>query len=141
MDTEFFYELRSPTNFEPNEQYPSIILMHGMGSNEQNMLSLVSDMDKEVFVISVREQLEQSPGYAYFTIQVYGKPHRDVFDDIVNKLEDFIDNLMNKYPIDKQEMYLMGFSQGAILSMTLVLKLGNRINWIIALSGYIPSLV
>ena len=35
----------------------------------------------------------------------------------------------------------MGFSQGAILSMTLGLKLGNRIKGIIALSGYIPTFV
>ena len=35
----------------------------------------------------------------------------------------------------------MGFSQGAILSMTLGLKLGNRIKGIIALSGYIPAFV
>jgi phospholipase/carboxylesterase len=39
------------------------------------------------------------------------------------------------------EIYFMGFSQGAILSMTLGLKLGNRIKGIIALSGYIPTFV
>ena len=38
-------------------------------------------------------------------------------------------------------MYLIGFSQGAILSMTLGLKLQNRIKGIIALSGYIPAIV
>ncbi len=38
-------------------------------------------------------------------------------------------------------MYLLGFSQGAILAKTLGLKLGNRIKGIVALSGYIPRFV
>jgi phospholipase/carboxylesterase len=38
-------------------------------------------------------------------------------------------------------LYLFGFSQGAILSMTLGLTLGDRIKGIIALSGYIPEFV
>jgi phospholipase/carboxylesterase len=112
-----------------------------MGSNEQNMMSLVSGIEKELFVFSIRGPLQQPPGYAFFTIQGFGNPHRDVFDSAVNKLEDFIEYAVENYPIDANEVYFMGFSQGAILSMTLGLKLGNRIKGIIALSGYIPTFV
>ncbi|GMA62940.1 alpha/beta hydrolase [Alicyclobacillus fastidiosus] len=35
--------------------------------------------------------------------------------------------------------YLLGFSQGAIFAMTLVLTSGNCIKGIMALSGYIPG--
>ena len=141
MDTQFTYELLKPANIEPGKKYPVIFLMHGMGSNEQNMLPLVAGMGKDLFVVSIRGPLNQPPGYAFFTIQEYGKPHKQAFDEVVNKLEDFIDYAVEKYPIDKSKVYLMGFSQGAILSMTLGLKLGNRIKGIIALSGYIPAIV
>ena len=141
MNAHLVYELRGPEIVEPGKKYPVIFLLHGMGSNEQNMLPLVSGIGKDLIVLSIRGPLKQPPGYAFFTIQEYGKPHREVFDEAVNKLEDFIEYAVGKYPIDKREMYLMGFSQGAILSMTLGLKLGNRIKGIIALSGYIPAIV
>lgn len=141
MKKQLIYELRSPELIEPGKNYPVIFLMHGMGSNEQNMMPFVSGIERELFVFSIRGPLEQPPGYAFFTIEGYGKPHRDIFDGAINELEKFIEYTKEKYPIDVNEIYLMGFSQGAILSMTLGLKLGNRIKGIIALSGYLPAFV
>lgn len=141
METELVYELRRPEYMEQGKKYPATFLMHGMGSNEQNMLPLVSGMDKNQFVFSIRGPIEQPPGYAFFTIQGFGNPHRDAFDSAINKLENFIEYAVEEYPVHTDELFLMGFSQGAILSMTLGLKLGNRIKGIIALSGYIPAFV
>ena len=47
MNTQLIYELRRPGNMEQGKKYPVIFLMHGMGSNEQNMLPLVSGMEKD----------------------------------------------------------------------------------------------
>ncbi|OKL35594.1 alpha/beta hydrolase [Domibacillus mangrovi] len=141
MENQLVYELRRPENMEPGKKYPAIFLLHGMGSNEQNMMPLVSGMDKNRFVFSIRGPIQQPPGYAFFTIQGFGNPHRDAFDSAIHKLENFIDYAIEKYPVDTNEIFFMGFSQGAILSMTLGLKLGTRIKGIIALSGYIPAFV
>lgn len=115
--------------------------MHGIGSNEHNMLSLVNGLEDSFYIFSIRGHLSQGPGFAYFTIQGYGKPHREVFDEGINKLADFIDYASANYPIDPEQVYLMGFSQGAIVSMTLALTIGNKIKGIMALSGYIPQFV
>ena len=56
-------------------------------------------------------------------------------------LTNFIDYACEEYPVDKSQLFLLGFSQGAILSMTLGLALGDRIKGIVALSGYIPGFV
>ena len=141
MENQLIYELRTPENIEHGKKYPAIFLLHGMGSNEKNMMPLVSGIEKDLFVFSIRGPLQQPPGYAFFTIHGFGNPHRDAFDDAVNKLENFIEYAAENYPIDASEVFFMGFSQGAILSMTLGLKLGNRIKGIIALSGYIPAFV
>ena len=135
------YELRKPKQVDPDQTYPVLFLMHGIGSNEQNMLSLVDGLEESFYVFSIRGQLSQPPGYAFFTIEGYGKPHREVFDDGVNKLTSFIDYACEQYPLDVSRVYLLGFSQGAILAMTLGLTLGNRIKGIVALSGYIPAFV
>lgn len=141
MNAPMIYELRKPSHFEPNKTYPAIFVMHGIGSNEQNMLSLVEGLEDTFYIFSVRGHLSQPPGFAYFTIQDYGKPHREVFDEGISKLTSFIDYAVEQYPIDQTRFYLLGFSQGAIAAMTLGLTLGNRIKGIVALSGYIPAFV
>lgn len=135
------YEIRKPRELDPKKTYPAIFVMHGIGSNEQNMLSLVEGLEDQFYIFSIRGHLSQPPGFAYFTIQGYGKPHREVFDEGVSKLSSFIDYAEKEYPLDKSRLFLLGFSQGAILSMTLALTLGNKINGVIALSGYIPQFV
>lgn len=135
------YEIRKPTQMESNKQYPALLVMHGIGSNEQNMISLLEGLEDKFYIFSVRGHLSQPPGYAYFTIEGYGKPHREVFENGIKQLTNFIDYVVEQYNVDSNHLYLLGFSQGAIVSMTLGLTLGNRIKGIVALSGYIPSFV
>lgn len=141
MESPMIYELRRPKNIVQGKKYPALFVMHGIGSNEQDMLSLVNGLEESFFIFSVRGHLSQGPGYAYFTIQGYGKPHREVFDEGIHKLANFIDYASVKYPVNPNQFYLLGFSQGAIVSMTLALTLGNKIKGVVALSGYIPLFV
>ena len=141
MEAEMIYELRRPKNMVPGKKYPALFVMHGIGSNEQNMLSLVNGLEDLFYIFSIRGHLTQTPGFAYFTIQGYGKPHREIFDVGIRKLANFIDYAELNYPIDREQSYLLGFSQGAIVSMTLALTLGNKIKGVVALSGYIPQFV
>lgn len=135
------YELRPPKNIIHGKKYPALFVMHGIGSNEQNMLTLVGDLDDHFYIFSIRGPLTHGPGFSYFTIQEYGKPDREVFDQGIMKLTNFIDYAANQYPLDLSRFYLLGFSQGAIIAMTLGLKLGNKIKGVVALSGYIPHFV
>ena len=81
----FIYELRKPATEEQGRTYPAIFLMHGMGSNEQDILTLVSGLEKDAYVFGIRGPIEQPPGFAYFTIEGFGKPNRSVFADTVRK--------------------------------------------------------
>jgi phospholipase/carboxylesterase len=126
---------------ESNKTYPAIFIMHGMGSNEEDLLPLVHDLANSAFIFSIRGPIEQPPGYAFFTIEGFGKPHRTVFDNAVQGVIQLIVEMSKKHPIDASRLFLMGFSQGAILSMSVGLTLGNRIKGIAALSGYIPGFV
>lgn len=135
------YELRRPKVIDPFKKYPAIFLMHGMGSNEKDMLSIVDGLEQQFFIFSIRGGMNQGTGFAYFDIEGYGKPNKNAFDKAVDNLSSFINFASNNYAIDLNQLYLMGFSQGAILSMTLGLVLGEKIKGVIALSGYIPGFV
>jgi phospholipase/carboxylesterase len=141
MKAPMTYQLRKPQNIVPGKKYPVLFVMHGIGSNEFNMLSLVEGLEDSFYIFSVRGHLIQGSGFAYFTIQGYGKPDRKVFDESIIKLSNFIDYAVKTYPLDLNQLYLLGFSQGAIVSMTLAATLGNKIKGVVALSGYIPQFV
>ncbi|WP_156289854.1 alpha/beta hydrolase [Oceanobacillus salinisoli] len=141
METSYIYEMRKPETEETGKLYPAIFLMHGMGSNEKDIMSLVSGLEKDAYIFGIRGSITQPPGFAYFTIEGFGKPHRSVYDETVQNLEAFIDNALSTYAIDQDKVFLGGFSQGAILSMTLGLTMGSKIKGIIVFSGYIPAFV
>ncbi|RLL47768.1 esterase [Oceanobacillus piezotolerans] len=142
MNATLHYEIRKPANIQSGKQYPALFLIHGMGSNEQDLLPLTHGLEESCFVFSIRGPIDQPPGYAFFTIEGFGKPHRSSFDEAISKLIQFIDYTCEEYPIESDKLYLMGFSQGAILSMSLGLVLGDkRVKGIAALSGYIPEIV
>ncbi|RDW18336.1 esterase [Oceanobacillus arenosus] len=141
MQAPLAYEIRKPAVVDAGKIYPALYLIHGMGSNEQDLLQLVEGLEETYYIFSVRGPIVQPPGYAFFTMEEFGKPHRDVFDQAISKLTAFIDYSFEEYPIDSTSLYLMGFSQGAILSMSLGLILDDRIKGIAALSGYIPDFI
>lgn len=141
MDSPLIYQLRKPSKMDPARKYPALFVMHGMGSNERDMLGLVDGLEEHFFIFSIRGPLEQGPGFAFFTIERLGKPHQDVFGQAVANLQEFMEWAVEEYSLDPSEMYLMGFSQGAILSMSAALAHKDGIKGVVALSGYIPDFV
>ncbi|KAA9014518.1 alpha/beta hydrolase [Niallia endozanthoxylica] len=141
MNAPMFYELKRPKSIIPNRKYPALFLIHGRGSNERNMFDVVGGLEDNFFIFSIRGHIPQSPGYSFFTFKVFGQPDREGFDEGVSLITSFIDYASEQYPIDENGLYFLGFSQGAVMSMTLALTLGHKIKGIVALSGYIPQFV
>ena len=138
MNRNLGFRISLPTNLAEGEKYPVIYAMHGMGSDENDIMSAIEELKNGFIVIGIRGTLAMNSGFAYFTIRSFGNPDIDSFDEAIESIENFIDNAPYKYPIDPSRQFLLGFSQGAILAMTLALKMGNKIKGIVALSGYIP---
>jgi phospholipase/carboxylesterase len=51
-------------------------------------------------------------------------------------ISNFIDELIEKYPIDKEDVTLIGFSQGCILSYAVAVSYPEKIRRVVAMSGY-----
>lgn len=139
--------MKSPFTFKysapkvTSGKMPALFLLHGMGSNEEDLPQLVKDFEETHHIFSLRGPIVHNPGYSFFTIAEVGKPDRDVFDKVVTFIQSFINEAIEEYDLDPNNITLLGFSQGAILSQTLALTMGNVINKVVALSGYIPGFV
>lgn len=122
-----------------SDKKKAIILLHGVGSNENDLFSLVDQLPKDYYIISPRGKFTISEGsYAWYNVDFStGKP---VFD---KKLElqsreailTFLKQVREKYGLD--EVYLGGFSQGAVMSCSIGLLYPDQIKGVICLSGRI----
>ncbi len=136
------YIVREP--LEKTAHPPLLILLHGYGSNEKDLFSFAEELPKELLIVSAQAPYEMGyGGYAWYAIN---------FDDVNGKFSDlkqartsidtiagFIDEIKNKYNTHPEKTFLLGFSQGAILSYSLSFMYPNKVNHVIALSGYINT--
>lgn len=127
-----------------NQKNPSIILLHGYGSDENDLFSFAEYLPKKYTIISLRAPF-QTPmgGYCWFSINFNNSnekwsDHKQAYQSILN-LESQIDFFIQKYNLDPDQIDLLGFSQGAVLSWTLLLDFSIKINRAVCLSGYIDK--
>ena len=128
------------------EKNPVLILLHGYGSNEEDLFSFATELPEEYYVISVRAPYDLQPyGHAWYAIYFDADENKFSDDEQAKTSRDtiakFIDSICEKYPIDSTKVTLIGFSQGAILSYATALSYPEKVNRVVALSGYLNEKV
>jgi len=124
------------------ENAPALIMLHGYGSDENDLFSFANELPKELFIISAKAPYSMMPfGNAWYAINFDAKKGKWNDNEQAIKSRDliatFIDEVVEAYPIDKDNITLLGFSQGTILSYAVALTYPEKVKNIIALSGYI----
>jgi len=117
-------------------------MFHGYGSDENDLFSFATELDDKYMVISVRAPQPMQPyGNAWYTINfdaVGGKfSNEEEAIESRDKISNFIDEALKAYPIDEDNVTLLGFSQGTILSYAVALSYPEKIKRVVALSGYV----
>jgi phospholipase/carboxylesterase len=128
----------------PAEPQGLLVLHHGRGSDEQDLIGLadVLDPDGRLHVVAPRAplRLAGSPGYHWYLVPRVGHPDPDSFDHAYRELADFHDALFERTGLGPEHTGLGGFSMGTVMSYALGLG-GDRPApaGILALSGFIPT--
>lgn len=121
---------------------PVLFMFHGYGSNEEDLFSFAPELQKELCVISVRAPYPMEPfGNAWYTINFDAQQGKWSDDEQAKESRDkivvFIDEACKAYGLDENNITLLGFSQGTILSYAVALSQPEKIKNVVALSGYI----
>jgi len=126
------------------EKNPLLLLLHGYGSNEEDLFSFASELPDEYYVISARAPYDMMYGsYAWYAINFDADENK--FSDLNQArtsrdvIANFIDELIAAYPIDAQQVTLIGFSQGTILSYAVALSYPQKVQRVVAISGYLNT--
>lgn len=125
---------------------PVLFLFHGYGSDEADLYSFAAELPEKLFIISARAPFALQPfGYCWYTINFgasFGKwsnvEQARTSRELILK---FIDEAVSAYDLDANNISLLGFSQGTVLSYSVALSYPNRIKNVVALSGYIDEKV
>jgi phospholipase/carboxylesterase len=126
---------------EPDALYPTILALHGRGSHEGDLIELAPHLPPGLLWVSPRAPLGLGPdSYEWYRVRVVGKPDPDQVMAAIDTLNRFIDEMLSAYPVDPGKLYLLGFSQGSMLSLCYALTHPRRIAGVIAQSGYLPSM-
>ena len=120
---------------------PLLLLLHGVGSNEHDLYELAPFLDKRFLIISVRAPNTLGAGsYAWFEVDF--TPQGPVINpeqaEASRKtLITFIKEAITAYGANPKQVYLMGFSQGAIMSASVALTRPELVAGAVLMSGRI----
>ncbi|MCS3797641.1 alpha/beta hydrolase [Niastella sp. OAS944] len=121
------------------EKKKAIILLHGVGSNEKDLFGIANLLPDDLYVISPRGQFVLGGDrYAWYQVDFStGKPVYNAAQEASSRklISTFIDQMKAKYQL--LEVYVGGFSQGAIMSYSIGLTNPTAVKGILALSGRI----
>lgn len=135
-----YHLVRKPA--EISKETPMLIMLHGYGSNENDLFSFAEELPNELLILSVRAPYPMEPyGNAWYAIHWNNTDGKFSDDEQAiesrEKIANFIDEAVEEYGIDRKNVNLLGFSQGSILSYAVALSYPEKLKNIIALSGYV----
>jgi phospholipase/carboxylesterase len=140
MDFSLYHLVREPKiKLDKN---PLLLLLHGYGSNEEDLFGFATQLPDNYLIISARAPYSLPPyGNAWYAIDFDADMNK--FTDNVQAAESrdliakFIDEVVEAYPVDADNVTLLGFSQGTILSYAVALTYPEKVKRVVALSGYL----
>lgn len=123
----------------PGQKPPLLLLLHGIGSNEWDLYGLVPYLDDRFHVLSLRAPITLAPNsFAWFEVHFSPTGPRirpDQAEASRQRLITFIEKAPAIYGTEPGQVYLMGFSQGAIMSLALTLTRPDLLAAVVAMSG------
>jgi phospholipase/carboxylesterase len=118
---------------------PLLLLLHGLGSNEHDLIGLAPYLDPRFQIVSARAPYTLTPGsYAWFELGwtatgITIDPRQAEQSRVL--LTSFMAEALAAYGGDPARLYLLGFSQGAIMSASVALIEPEVIAGTVLMSG------
>jgi phospholipase/carboxylesterase len=121
-----------------------LVLHHGRGADEHDLLGLadVLDPERRLHVVTPRAPLTIPgwPGYHWYVVPRVGFPDPDTFHGAFSTLAELHDELWERTGLTSDRTVLGGFSMGSVMSYSLGLSADRPAPaGILAFSGFVPT--
>lgn len=132
------YLIREPQNI--NSKTPILLMIHGYGSNEEDLFSFVPTLSEDWLIVSFRApRVTDYGGFSWYDID-FMNPERFVnvsqANESLNAILQSLNEIKKRYNLTESEVHLCGFSQGGILSYALSLTQPELFSKVACMSCY-----
>ncbi|HET7457739.1 MAG TPA: hypothetical protein VFJ74_08785, partial [Gemmatimonadaceae bacterium] len=139
------HRLRLPAVVAPDSADappPMLLLLHGIGSDERDLLSLGARLDPRFLIVSARSPLRLAQGgFGWYRTNFTERGPVMIdpaeAEEGLRTLAEFVPAAARAYGADERAVYLAGFSQGAIMSLALLLTAPELVAGAALMSGRI----
>jgi phospholipase/carboxylesterase len=123
---------------ETTGKHPCLLLLHGRGTDENDLLGLAPYLDERLLIISPRAPLpfDFGFGYTWFEMLENFQPEITSLRESQQKLTQFFNDIIEHYPVDPDRIFILGFSMGTVMGYLLLLTRMENIAGLIANSGF-----
>lgn len=132
------YVVREPQNI--NSKTTLLILLHGYGSNEEDLFSFAPTLPEDWLIVSFRAPMKSAyEGYSWYDIDLMNPENRIDVPQAKKSLELILENILkitNQYGLTENQTHLAGFSQGGILTYALALHHPELFSKVACMSCY-----
>ncbi|MCH2199945.1 MAG: hypothetical protein MK081_14290 [Flavobacteriales bacterium] len=118
---------------------PLLLLLHGLGSNERDLIPLGEQLDDRFLIVYLRAPYTQRQGrYEWYDVtftQDGPVGNDEQVKQSAELIKQFISALSRDYDFDSEKVYIGGFSQGGIMSYEVGLAPDTPVKGLVVLSG------
>ncbi|MCS6522449.1 alpha/beta hydrolase [Curtobacterium citreum] len=112
---------------------PLLVLLHGVGSNERDLLGIAPALPPAWTAASLRAPMPWGPGFSWYPLGTPGSPAVGPVDDAVDEVLAWIDDVAADHP----RIGLLGFSQGGSMALQLLRARPGAFAFAVSLSGFV----
>jgi phospholipase/carboxylesterase len=117
--------------------------MHGWGANALDLIGLAPYVADGRFMIIAPQGPLEVPigairGYGWFPIRMGSQPDPEAIEESVSTASKFIDAAIERYPVNRRKLVILGFSQGGVMAYRLALANPAKYAGLVALSTWFP---
>ena len=110
------YSIHLPEHYEARYAYPLVVWLHGDGSSEAELSSVMPHISERNFIgLSLRGNVSNESGFAWST-------SGEQLDALVGDVESLVRMMRRQYHIHSERIYVAGFGSGASAAMELMLR-------------------
>lgn len=119
--------------------HPTVIMLQGRAGTEDVMWVFARTLPSNWLFVAPRALYPEDGGYSWHPPISYGWATLSEFDEAVARINHFITTLPTLYNADPDQIYLMGFSQGAALSLAVAMDNPGQFQGLAGLVGFMPE--
>ncbi|MFQ5799048.1 MAG: alpha/beta hydrolase [Bacteroidota bacterium] len=141
IESSLVHHVIPPAIEKSGPPYPTMVLLHGRGTDENDLLGVAHYLDKRLLLVSVRapHPFAFGEGYTWYEALEVGRPAAKQFTESYDRLSSFLTDIRREYPIDPSRLYLLGFSMGTVMAYAIALTKPEIVSGVVAHSGYVPE--